>query len=509
MIVDEQTIPSGVTVKLETGTVLNIQARARSNQWTFDHWEGALGGSNPLKSLVLNGNRTVRAVFAGIIPPRALFEASPTFGTVPLAVSFTDLSEGEPTEWVWDFDNNGTVDSREQNPKFTYTRPGSYTVSLIVRRENLTNENSRFNFVVVNQEDLPTPTPLPPTATPTLTPDRPTPRPRPPTGTPTATVTPRPVPTLRGHGPTPTPTPNRLVPTAEAVASPTPEPQIVLRINGQQVTDRTTRLELGTVQVNPPPGADGGYREGTSVALSVVAAENGLFLGWGDTCAGTGRCSVVMDGNIDVQAEFMFTHALQLNGTVLRTTNVRVPNGTLTISPEPNAPRGRYLDGTEVTARVELNSGSVFAGWVGDCVSTDGTCRLVMDSDKNLEPDIRRTFGVDISGSLVSPSLVSVSNGAIEFSPPPNGPDNKYVQGTELTLKAIPDFDHRFVEWVGTCQSAELTCVLPVDRTVRITARFEKTFRLDINGVRVMDTVHNMAAGPIAHISQISHIGAS
>lgn len=497
VIVDDQTIPSGVTSQIETGTVLDIEARARSSQWTFDHWEGALGGTNPVKSLTLNGDRTIRAVFAADLPPRALLEASPTFGTVPLTVSFTDVSEGDPTEWVWDFDNNGTVDSREQNPKFTYTRSGSYTVRLIVRRENLSNETSRFNFVIVNQKDLPTPTPLPLTATPTVVPERSTPTPRSATRTPTATATPRPVPTVRGQGVTPTPTPGGPTPTAQPLPSATPEPKIVLHINGQQVTDRITQFELGTIQVNPPPSADGSYQEGTPVTLVVVTAENGMFIGWGETCAGTGRCSIVMDRSIGVEAEFMFTHLLHLNGNALRTTSVRVANGTLTVSPEPNAPRGRYIDGTAVTVRVELTSASVFAGWAGDCESTDATCRLIMDSDKNLAPDIRRTFAVDISGSLVSPSLVSVPNGAIEFSPPPNGPDNKYLQGTELTVKAIPDFDHRFVEWIGTCQSTEFTCVLTVDRTVRLTALFEKTYRLDINGEQVTNIVHNMAAGPI------------
>ncbi len=297
---------------------------------------------------------------------------------------------------------------------------------------------------------------------------------------------------------TPTPTSDGPTPTDEATSVATQVPEIVLRVNGTQVTDLTLQLDFGTVQVNPPPNDNGGYEDGTPVSLTMITRANAIFNGWGETCPGIGRCSIVMDGNVDVEAQFTVTHLLQLNGTALRTTSVRVPNGSLTISLEPNAPRGRYVDGTEVIIRVELTSASVFAGWAGDCESADATCRLVMDSDKNLSPDIRRTFTVDIAGSLVSPNLISVPNGAIEFSPPPNAPDNKYVQGTELTVKAIPDFDHRFVEWAGTCQSTELTCVLPIEGTVRISARFEKTYRLDINGVQVTGTVLNTPAGPVA-----------
>ncbi|HQK56131.1 MAG TPA: PKD domain-containing protein [Methanolinea sp.] len=51
-------------------------------------------------------------------------------GGVPLQVNFTDLSQGEPSGWHWDF-GDGTT-SREQNPSHIYTMPGVYDVSLIV-----------------------------------------------------------------------------------------------------------------------------------------------------------------------------------------------------------------------------------------------------------------------------------------------------------------------------------------------------------------------------------------
>lgn len=57
-----------------------------------------------------------------------------TSGGPPLQVQFTDISISDPaypiTSWQWDFDNDGTVDSDEQNPTFTYNEPGLYSVSL-------------------------------------------------------------------------------------------------------------------------------------------------------------------------------------------------------------------------------------------------------------------------------------------------------------------------------------------------------------------------------------------
>lgn len=60
--------------------------------------------------------------------PTASFTASPTSGTAPLAVKFTDTSTGSPTSWAWNF-GNGTT-STTQNPSATYSTAGTYTVTL-------------------------------------------------------------------------------------------------------------------------------------------------------------------------------------------------------------------------------------------------------------------------------------------------------------------------------------------------------------------------------------------
>ncbi|HET9519869.1 MAG TPA: DNRLRE domain-containing protein, partial [Candidatus Limnocylindrales bacterium] len=43
--------------------------------------------------------------------PVANFSGTPTSGSAPLSVAFTDTSTNGPTSWAWDFDNNGSVDS--------------------------------------------------------------------------------------------------------------------------------------------------------------------------------------------------------------------------------------------------------------------------------------------------------------------------------------------------------------------------------------------------------------
>jgi PKD repeat protein len=80
------------------------------------------------------------------------FEATPVTGDAPLAVSFTDLStaSGTITGWEWDFDNNGTIDSTQQNPVHNYTAAGTYTVRLVVTGPDGSDTEIKTNYIVVN-----------------------------------------------------------------------------------------------------------------------------------------------------------------------------------------------------------------------------------------------------------------------------------------------------------------------------------------------------------------------
>ena len=55
--------------------------------------------------------------------PTADFSGTPTTGTAPLKVDFTDASTGSPTGWQWDFQNDGTVDSTARTRRSPTRRP--------------------------------------------------------------------------------------------------------------------------------------------------------------------------------------------------------------------------------------------------------------------------------------------------------------------------------------------------------------------------------------------------
>ncbi|WP_345939371.1 PKD domain-containing protein [Methanosarcina acetivorans] len=88
--------------------------------------------------------------------PVAAFTADVTNGTVPLTVNFTDQSTEAPTSWAWDFDNDGTVDSTEQNPSYTYTSAGTYTVNLTVANAEGSDSEVKIDYITVSESSTPT-----------------------------------------------------------------------------------------------------------------------------------------------------------------------------------------------------------------------------------------------------------------------------------------------------------------------------------------------------------------
>jgi PKD repeat protein len=87
-------------------------------------------------------------------PPVADFSGTPTSGTPPLDVTFSDLSTNTPTTWAWTFGDGGTSD--QQNPSHTYSAEGTYTVELIVTNADGSDTETKVDYITVST----TPPPL-------------------------------------------------------------------------------------------------------------------------------------------------------------------------------------------------------------------------------------------------------------------------------------------------------------------------------------------------------------
>ncbi len=129
--------------------------------WTFGDG-GTSTAQNPSHSYTAAGMYTVVLTVSGpggsdgetktnyvtvTTAPTAGFAGSPTSGTEPLTVTFTDQSTGGATGWNWTFGDGGT--STAQNPSHTYNTAGTYTVTLTASNGCGSDGETRTGYISV------------------------------------------------------------------------------------------------------------------------------------------------------------------------------------------------------------------------------------------------------------------------------------------------------------------------------------------------------------------------
>ncbi len=140
----------GVAPLVVTFTDQSVNGGSPITSWAWGFGDGGTStAQNPSHTYTSVGAYTVSLTVTNIVgsdtdsipgfitvspvAPTASFSASPTSGSAPLAVNFTDQSANGGaaiTSWAWSFGDGGA--STEQNPSHTYTTVGTYTVSLTV-----------------------------------------------------------------------------------------------------------------------------------------------------------------------------------------------------------------------------------------------------------------------------------------------------------------------------------------------------------------------------------------
>jgi PKD repeat protein len=150
------------------------------NTPTYWHWyfgdSGTSSGANPLHEYTDAGSYTVvltvsnaegsnstsKAKFINVsrsLSPVTSFTADARNGIVPLTVRFTDTSANSPTSWKWNFGDGST--STEQNPSNTYTRAGTFSVSLTATNDLGSRTVTSDDYIVVTVGAVDTATTLP------------------------------------------------------------------------------------------------------------------------------------------------------------------------------------------------------------------------------------------------------------------------------------------------------------------------------------------------------------
>lgn len=73
-----------------------------------------------------------------------------THGIAPFGVQFHDQSTGGITDWAWDLDGDGVIDSKVKDAFFVYNIPGIYTVTLTVTGDGNSDTITMTDYIIVS-----------------------------------------------------------------------------------------------------------------------------------------------------------------------------------------------------------------------------------------------------------------------------------------------------------------------------------------------------------------------
>jgi PKD repeat protein len=151
-----------------TGSITNLLGKTTAemqmmNTFTDIGWDFAgetINGSEDIWDVDCTVNYGYPYILS-IIGLHADFRAIPAYGIAPLSVDFIDESELQYSAivtWEWDFENDGIIDSYEQEPSWIYTEPGLYSVCLTVYDEIIRNTSTSVKedyIAVIDQNFVP------------------------------------------------------------------------------------------------------------------------------------------------------------------------------------------------------------------------------------------------------------------------------------------------------------------------------------------------------------------
>ncbi len=124
-----------------------------------------------------------------------------------------------------------------------------------------------------------------------------------------------------------------------------------------------------------------------------------------------------------------------------------------------------------VTLVASAALGQRFVSWGGACSGTATTCRVRMDSSRQVtavfqpQSTITPTLTVSVSGSGAVTSLPSGINCTTACTA-------DFIDGTSVVLTATPAAGHQFSGWAGSCSGTSTTCVIAMNQDRTIAASF-------------------------------------
>lgn len=128
--------------------------------------------------------------------------------------------------------------------------------------------------------------------------------------------------------------------------------------------------------------------------------------------------------------------------------------------------------GSVVSLVAKPGGGVVFSAWSGAC-SGNGACSATINGKTAVDALFLKIFNLSVGRS--NPGTVLVTPNGVDRAINCGGTCSaKFVDGTAVSILAVPPAGKTFVNWSGACTGTDATCVLTITSDTSVTAVFSK-----------------------------------
>lgn len=235
-----------------------------------------------------------------------------------------------------------------------------------------------------------------------------------------------------------------------------PQTMTVSVTGGGRVTSQPQGIDC-------PTSCSAQFVAGAQVVLTPLPKDGYRFTGWSGDCSGGGACSVTMDAQKTISANFVANKSL---------TAIKIGNGTLTSTPSGilcgAVCQSTFTSGATVTLSAAPDMGWGFFGWNGGCTGT-GACSVVLDQDKTVTGEFRLLPQYLLRIAYTSMGSITSASSEVKCG---GGNRACEVLVSQTVLTATPLQGYAFKGWSGCPQPVGNTCQLSLVRPLSLRATF-------------------------------------